>query len=255
MATPLLLVTTAHTSLDQHPAPDGGRHPHFGRLLQPRHTSSCELSAAEGVPWAADNDCFNGLVEAKYLAMLERFGNMADKGELGDCKFVTIPDVVRCTNCDRTVDGYGDKHECRCGKKPRFVYGDAELTLQRFEEWQPLVADLGLPIGLVLQDGADETGVPWDAIDALFIGGSTEYKLSESAAEYARMAKMLGKWVHWGRVNTGKRIDHVWGTGACDSFDGSKWARWRKTYLDGGLTKCAELAAAPVALHEGRLPA
>lgn len=102
-----------------------------------------------------------------------------------------------------------------------------------------------LPIGFVLQDGAETVGVPWDAIDALFIGGSTDFKLGAAAAEYARVAHGLGKWVHWGRVNTNKRIDHITGTGACDSFDGSKWARWRKAHLDNGLAKCVDVAVRP----------
>jgi hypothetical protein len=47
---PFLLVTTAHPSLVTHTL-DGDVHPNLGRLIQPRHTSSIERTAAEGIPW------------------------------------------------------------------------------------------------------------------------------------------------------------------------------------------------------------
>ncbi len=75
----------------------------------------------------------------------------------------------------------------------------------------------------------------WHRLDALFIGGSTEWKGGPHATALAREAKQDGLWVHWGRVDTRRRVDLISATGAADSFDGSKWARWRKTYLDEGL--------------------
>jgi hypothetical protein len=169
--------------------------------------------------------------------MLDLFDRLPS---LGDCKFVCVPDVLRCVNCRATVDSYGGE-PCSCGVKPRFVYGDADLTLRRFEEWHGLLADIGVPVAYVLQDGSESVGVPFDAIDALFIGGSTDFKLGAAAAGFARQAKARGKWVHWGRINTRKRFEHIVATGACDSFDGSKWSRWRKTYLDEGLGWCLGL--------------
>ena len=48
----LLLNTTAHPTLYQHPGPAGEQvHPGLGRLIQPRHTSSIEQTAAERIPW------------------------------------------------------------------------------------------------------------------------------------------------------------------------------------------------------------
>lgn len=198
-----LLTTTAHPTMYQHGDPDTGAdvHANLGRLITPRHTSSIELTAEAGITWAADNDCFQGLDEKRYVAMLDRITGLAG------CKFVTVPDVV----------------------------GDAYETRVMFDVWAPELEARGLPVGYVLQDGSGEVGVPWDRIDALFIGGSTEYKLGPEAAEFAREAKRLGKWVHWGRVNTLKRIRYIAELGAVDSIDGSKWARWRKTYLDTGL--------------------
>ena len=237
---PLLLVTTAHPSLMTHrdPLDETQVHPNLGRLLQPRHTSSVELTAEAGVPWAADNDCFNGLTASEFYAMCDRL-----KGQEG-CVFVTVPDVVRCTACNCTVDGYGGGSACRCIEQEgfqRFVVGDAELTAHRFEQWAPALERRGLPVGLVVQDGFSAPKLrrwlerSWHRIDALFVGGSTEFKLSEEAAGWARIGAAHGKWIHWGRVNTTKRIEYVIGTGACDSFDGSGFARWRNTLLDGGL--------------------
>lgn len=198
----LLLVTTAHPSLSQHTL-DGEIHPNLGRLIQPRHTSSIEKTSADGIPWAADNDCFQSLDVAAYTRMIDRIEG------LEGCRFVTVPDVV----------------------------ADAPATLELFEQWAPELEKRNLPLALVAQDGLEylRWAIQWDRIDALFIGGSTEWKEGPAAAELARAARDRGKWVHWGRVNTKRRFDLIVETGAADSFDGSKFARFRKTYLDGGL--------------------
>jgi len=212
-AAPVILVTTGHPTLHQHPGPAGEAvHPRLGRLMQPRHLSSIELTAAAGIPWAADNDCFQGLDEAAYRRMLDRLEG------LPGCLFVTVPDVV----------------------------GDAAATLARFDDWAPELEARRFPLGLVAQDGMtvadlDERA---DRLAALFIGGTTEWKEGPAAAELAVEAKRRGLWVHWGRVNTRRRFDLIVATGAADSFDGSKWARFRKTYLPGGLDWLDEAHAA-----------
>lgn len=246
----LLLVTTAHPSIHQHPDPDTGAdvHANLGRLLTPRHYSSVEATGIAGIPWACDNDGFNGIDEDRFIQMLDRV-----EGVPG-CKFITAPDVVRCGYCRKTKDGYGTGDACTCkpgelaaklksGEIASMVIGDAELTMARFEEWQPLIEQVGQPVALVLQDGQNEVGVPWDAIDAVFVGGSDAFKLGEEAAQWCREARERGKWVHWGRVNSRKRMAHILGTGAADSCDGTQWARWRKTHLDKGLRWIRELTA------------
>lgn len=209
---PFLLVTSAQPSLAQHPGPDGEAfHPNLGRLLQPRHTSSAEVTADAGLPWAADNDCFQGLNPAKFSAMLDRLSPIATT-----CLFVTVPDVV----------------------------GDAVATARQFELWAEACKRRGLPAALVAQDGLEELPAwlsrTWHRIDALFMGGTTEWKEGPVAAELAREASARGKWIHWGRVNTRRRFDLLVEGGAIDSFDGSKFARFRTTYLDGGLAWAAE---------------
>ena len=218
-ALPTLLVTTAHPSLYKHGLGNIFPHPHLGRLIQPRHTSSIEQTAAAGITWAADNDCFQGLDANAYVRMLDRIAG------LDGCRFVTVPDVV----------------------------GDATETLKLWQTWAPELDRRGLPKGLVAQDGLELVAdtLRWSEIDALFIGGSTEWKESTAAAELAQTASAHGKWVHWGRVNTRRRFDLIVRTGAVDSWDGSKWARFRTTYLDTGLSWCLEAAQAAEALrHE-----
>jgi hypothetical protein len=86
------------------------------------------------------------------------------------------------------------------------VVGDAAATLDRSRPWLPVIRDLGFPAAFVAQDGQEALPVPWDEFDCLFIGGSTEWKLSAHAANLIREAKALGKWVHVGRVNSARRF-------------------------------------------------
>jgi hypothetical protein len=219
---PLLLVTTAHTSLSEHGGPNGEAvHPHLGRLLQPRHTSRAEATAAEGIPWAADNDCFQGLDPIAYGKMLDRL-----KG-LDGCRFVTVPDKV----------------------------ADAYETALMFEQWAPAVERRGMPVGLVLQNGIDRPSLQrwlartWHRLDALFVGGDDEFKLGEVAEALVQRGAADGKWIHWGRVNSRKRMKYCIGTGACDSMDGSSWAQFRDAHLDKGLAWLHELANEPEQLR------
>jgi hypothetical protein len=67
-------------------------------------------------------------------------------------------------------------------------------------------------------------------IAAVFIGGSTKWKLSECAASIIRAAGVIGKWSHVGRVNTPERFDWALSVGA-DSIDGggiSQYSHMRK---------------------------
>lgn len=215
VATPLLLVTTALPSIFEHGGPAGEAvHPHLGRLLQPRHFSSVELTAGVGIPWAADNDCFQGLDPVAFSAMLDRIKGVAD------CRFVTVPDKV----------------------------ADAFETARMFEKWAPAVERRGLPVALVLQNGIERASMQrwlarsWHRLDAVFVGGDDDFKLGPIAAGLAQRAAADGKWVHWGRVNSLRRMRYCFGTGACDSMDGSSWAKFRHTLLDKGLAWCAQVA-------------
>ena len=125
-----------------------------------------------------------------FLRILEKH---KERREL--CRFVALPDVV----------------------------GSARRTLEAFDHWYGILE--GWPRALVAQDGIENLPIPWSAIDAIFIGGSTKFKLSKDAADVIRTAKILGKWIHAGRVNTPGRLEYFDDLGA-DSIDGTGLARY-----------------------------
>jgi len=186
----LILVHTAHPQAVQHAGPG------FGRLLSPRQFSRVADTAAAGISWAADNDCFQRLDVVAYRKMLEAVRDVPN------CLFVVAPDVV----------------------------GDWQTTRSRWDEWVVWLRIIGQPPAYVAQDGQPCDSVPWDEIGALFIGGTTAFKLSPEAERLGREAKRRGLWLHMGRVNSRKRFDYARATG-CDSIDGSKFSRWRNTWL------------------------
>ncbi len=90
-------------------------------------------------------------------------------------------------------------------------------------QWSPWLRAQGYRVAMVAQDGLEAHlhEVHWAAIDCLFIGGSTEWKLSGEAARCAAHARQHhGKWVHMGRVNSARRLEWARAIG-CDSADGT----------------------------------
>ena len=171
---------------------------YIGRLLTPASGNSASVTAASGQMWAADNGCFSGLDPDRYIRMLDTISS-EDKSRL---VFVTVPDVV----------------------------ADHHVTRAMFAYWIPALKKRGLPAAFVAQDGADIAGVPWAEISALFIGGSTRWKLGAQSERLIKYAKARGLWVHVGRVNTPERIRHCAALGV-DSIDGSQFSRWSATHL------------------------
>lgn len=179
-------------------------HPNLGRLFAPSDTSSLKKTSML-VPWAADNECFVGLNEPAYRRMLDKI-----EGVPG-CLFVTVPDVV----------------------------ADSENTLRLWHEWFPVLSGKGLPAAFVIQDGVRCEEVPWDDLSCVFVGGSTVFKLSSYTARIVSEAKERGKWVHMGRVNTGRRIQYANAIG-CNSVDGTGWSMFKERYLRNGLRLVSE---------------
>lgn len=159
-----------------------------GHLVVPKQWNlpqSLDLRPGE---WAMDNGCFGGLDEGAFVRMLEAY-----HGYQGyQPRFVTAPDKV----------------------------GDAAWTLSRWPFWSRLIRGLGWPVALVGQDGLAPDRVPWDEMDALFVGGTTAWKEGREAATLCGYAKARGKWVHWGRVNGRRRFRLAQEAGA-DSIDGT----------------------------------
>jgi hypothetical protein len=189
-----------------------------GRLVSPRAGNRVQ----PGEVWAADNDALRAWDETRFLRMLNRLDR---QGIASSCLFVAAPDVVRMT-----ADG---------------PIGDARATLRRFWDWWYEIAGRGFPIALVGQDGAEGLDLPWDALDAWFVGGSTAWKLSAVAADLAAEAKQRGKWVHLGRCNTRRRLRIAHDMG-CNSVDGTGWSRFPDKYLRRDLPFLASLRAQPL---------
>jgi len=137
--------------------------------------------------WSADNGCFAhpNRTPSDLLAWLERLPQK-------DALFFPAPDVV----------------------------GNAKLTIERSLPVLPQIRKLGFKAAFVAQNGIEETPIPWDEFDCLFIGGDTQFKLSEQSKDLVTEAKSRNKWVHMGRVNSYRRLKlaNDWG---CDSADGT----------------------------------
>jgi hypothetical protein len=248
----LLLTTQALPQLLAH------RTPHIGRLLVPRHLPRLAETLEEGFPVAADNGCFTGYNISEIGHMVRKiaplptiaarvqhgWGTFAGTPPPGadlslpevhpNFLWLAVPDVLRCA-CGADELCPADRRGPDCAP-----LGDADATLERFRDWHIWLCHL--PLAFVLQDGSERPGrIPWDApsLRAVFLGGSTEWKLGPAAASLIAEAKRRGKWVHAGRVNSLKRIHYFKSLGV-DSIDGTKWVRWRDRYLDEGLAAVAE---------------
>ncbi len=184
------------------------RVPELGVLSSP----SRFYTNVEGWTWAADNDCFQGLNEKAYVRML--YGIK----DIPGCLFVVVPDVV----------------------------GDHKRTFDWWRVWHEVVADTtGHPVAFVAQDGCERP--PWEQMDCLFIGGSTEFKCGDVARALTIEAKRQGKWVHMGRVNTARRMKMArsWGV---DSIDGTSVSMFRDTHLPIRLAQAVQAQQLPLEL-------
>lgn len=163
----------------------------IGLLVQPGNGRSYVPHISDYVAWAADNGCFSPTGKAfdadAWFAWLTE---LSELGLASSCLFATAPDIV----------------------------GDAAGTLARSEQWLPRIRQLGFPVALVAQDGLESLSVPWADFDVLFLGGSTEWKLSHSARRLVLQARALGKRTHMGRVNSGRRFSIAcdWGVDTAD---------------------------------------
>lgn len=169
---------------------------YLGILTTPKAGNSIDAILETGLPWAIDNGAYSGFNATAFTKLL-----LKAEGQTR-LLWVACPDVV----------------------------GDAAATLVQFERWQPAIRRLHMPVALVGQDGLEDLDVPWDEFECLFLGGSTEWKLSSEAWDLCREAKRRGKLVHMGRVNSLRRmrIAQVFG---CDSIDGTSVSRYGDTYI------------------------
>jgi hypothetical protein len=167
--------------------------PYIGQLMTPQAGNSYRFD----IPTAADNAAYSNWDECKFIMMLD---SLIGKELL----WVSSPDVV----------------------------GDAIATSELFDKWWVEIKQKrNLPISLVLQDGQEWIGLPdYDAFDAIFIGGTTGFKLGKYVRYSITKVKDMGKQVHMGRVNSFERLKYAMDIG-CDSIDGTSMSMYPDVYI------------------------
>lgn len=181
---------------------------HLGILYSPACWNSIERAIEARLPWAMDNGAYSGFDQSEYRAMIGRCLLHRREG----LQWIACPDVV----------------------------GNHAATMELFDEWGMYLHRRGLPIAFVAQDGCNVKDVPWDYIKCLFIGGTTEWKLSEAAKRLIYIAKLRAFHVHVGRVNSRRRIKWCFDQ-RVNSIDGTSMSRFSETYLPRFLAYVAGL--------------
>src|SRR5215510_5350946 len=158
-------------------------HPRLGFIMTPRMGNSIPETG-----WlAADTGCFSAPHEYsddRYLRFIDRFPR-------GRMLFATAPDVL----------------------------GDHVATVERSHSILKKIRQLGIAAAFVAQDGWGETSTPWEDLDVLFVGGTTEFKY-RGGRDAVLAAKRHGKRAHMGRANSHQKLRAAWGIG-CESADGT----------------------------------
>ena len=157
------------------------------------------------IPYILDNGAYTAFPARTFERMA------LDALQCEQCLYVVMPDIV----------------------------GDHLGTVNSFFHWMDRLEILDGPIqdklAFVAQNGCTVETMDdalWDRFGCLFVGGDDEYKEGAEAFRLIEEAKIRGKWVHIGRVNTSRKI--VYFHGLADSFDGSGIARFteiRKTAI------------------------
>jgi len=161
--------------------------------------------AADWDKWALDNGAFKGFNKDIFLRALEKMIIYRHS-----CKFVVVPDVP--------------------------FHWDA--TLEKYYSWHMMIANLGFPRAIAIQNGATQINIPWGDCDAIFIGGDTQWKRSikrihgelfkpqtiedSPVLDIIHEAKRRDKWVHFGRqANSRQQLINAFYWKA-DSVDGTR---------------------------------
>src|SRR6266508_1993364 len=181
----------------------------LGQLFTPRMLTGLDITEGCSIQWAADNDCFAGFQERRYLDMLEAITYRSG------CLFVVAPDVV----------------------------ADARATLRLFDQWEPALRCVWAtvneddvepgqlvhqPIAFVAQDGQERLPVPWEHFQALFVGvisGLAGQQLSDQCGCVVSGVFDVRRWACCGATPGGQgryRIDAV-----------ESWPWWRCVAASG----------------------
>ena len=164
----------------------------WGQILTPASFANAPKAAV----WCGDNEIFTGKYRFwRFYRWLWR-----KRPHRRTCIFINAPDWLEILP-DKTVRG------------------SAWRTWLRYLCHFWLIRTLGFPVAYVAQDGSEHWPFP-PFCNAVFIGGSTEWKMSPAADQVIYQAKKHGLWVHVGRVNSQSRIRHFKLVGV-DSVDGT----------------------------------
>ncbi len=148
----------------------------YGVITAPNHKGIPEGVKA-GLPWAADVGCLEGpeyVKRADFNLVIKWLNGMTTYKKT--CIFVAGFDIV----------------------------GDALSSLEAYEEFGNYFTSFGWPWAYVAQNGAEDLPIPADCC-AVFIGGDTNWKESAQAVSVIKRAQAMGKHIHIGRVNWGRR--------------------------------------------------
>lgn len=161
----------------------------FGWLYTPTSLPFAlkSIQAKTILPCYADNEAYKGLNKIKFMRMISLL-------QPNDIQWLVMPDAV----------------------------GNAEKTTKYFHMLYPSLRRFKL--AYVLQDNVTPEMIPYDLITTVFVGGSTEFKMSAHTLDLCKDAKMKGKNVHVGRVGSIKRLKHF--LCVADTIDGSGWSRF-----------------------------
>jgi hypothetical protein len=172
----------------------------LGCAVEQLLTPLTRFNMQDPLGWRAiENGGFTGLNIKSFLSLLEREAHAKQL-----VRFVSVPDIL----------------------------ASARRTLELFDHWYPQLCQW--PLALVAQDGQEDLPIPWDLITAIFIGGTTRFKMSKAATDIIRTAQAMGKWTHVGRVNDPARWQHFLNLNV-DSVDGtgiSKYSHMRIAIRD-----------------------
>lgn len=140
-----------------------------------------------GQIWAVDSGCFSN----KSFSWIKYHDWLLERLNI-DCIFATVPDVV----------------------------GNAKETIEAFNKYKPVFGWLSNRLAFVAQDGLEDLEIPWAEFTTFFVGGTTDWKLSDTVKSLIKEAQNQGKRVHIGRVNTLNRLEHF-AKLQVDSVDGT----------------------------------
>ena len=209
-----ILINSKHNHIKELLDSDIQYQQHLGWLNTPRYNGSFETfrNFPHQLPVAVDNSAFMGFDEDMYIRMIHKI-----KDQNAEILWLTVPDTV----------------------------GDSIHTRQLFDLWIDRLEPLNIPLAYVAQDGETYDKIPWAKINCLFIGGTTEWKLSYNVPPLVKDALRENKLVHMGRVNSKIRLKYAYDIG-CHSIDGTGYSQFSEKYLKPALDEILKLKYQPL---------